>query len=308
MNDFYDVIIVGAGPGGLACAKELGLKDLKVLVLEKNKIIGPKVCAGCFRGIDFVSLGLDESYMGCLKNDKNACTVDRRVLGEYQLSLLDGFDNVFVKSGVKVLDIFNDKIVVDGFGEVGFKYLVGADGSLSVVRKYLGLNTKRFLVTLQYVFPIGDSSRDSLKFKKRFDKFKSIYMEYPKFLFPWYVWICPFKDCVRVGCGCARGHVADLKKKFDKWLRKNKIDVKGVEVESFIINCDFQGYRFGDVFLVGDAAGLASYITGEGIHQALISGTEVAKMILDKNYKSFLLEQLIDFKCLSEDVFLEKLE
>lgn len=33
----YDIVIVGAGPGGLQAAKVLAENDKKVLVLEKNK-------------------------------------------------------------------------------------------------------------------------------------------------------------------------------------------------------------------------------------------------------------------------------
>ena len=43
---FYDVIIVGAGPGGLACAETTARAGLKTLVLERKLILGPKVCAG----------------------------------------------------------------------------------------------------------------------------------------------------------------------------------------------------------------------------------------------------------------------
>ena len=46
IESFYDVVIVGAGPAGLACAKKLKNSKLKVLIIEKNKIIGPKICAG----------------------------------------------------------------------------------------------------------------------------------------------------------------------------------------------------------------------------------------------------------------------
>ncbi|MEM4703336.1 MAG: NAD(P)/FAD-dependent oxidoreductase, partial [Candidatus Pacearchaeota archaeon] len=46
----YDVVIVGAGPAGLKCAEILAQARKKIIVLEKNKVIGDKVCAG---GLDF---------------------------------------------------------------------------------------------------------------------------------------------------------------------------------------------------------------------------------------------------------------
>ena len=42
----YDVIIIGAGPGGLTCARITAGFGLKTLVLERNETIGKKVCAG----------------------------------------------------------------------------------------------------------------------------------------------------------------------------------------------------------------------------------------------------------------------
>ena len=41
-----DILVIGAGPGGLACAKLLALHGLQVIVLERKKEIGAKVCAG----------------------------------------------------------------------------------------------------------------------------------------------------------------------------------------------------------------------------------------------------------------------
>jgi geranylgeranyl reductase len=46
MTNEYDVIIIGAGPGGLECARQFRNTGLSVLLIEKNKTIGPKVCAG----------------------------------------------------------------------------------------------------------------------------------------------------------------------------------------------------------------------------------------------------------------------
>lgn len=44
--EYFDVIIIGAGPAGLKCAETLGNSKLKVLLLEKNSKIGPKTCGG----------------------------------------------------------------------------------------------------------------------------------------------------------------------------------------------------------------------------------------------------------------------
>ena len=46
MEKQFDVIIIGAGPGGIFCAYELldKKKDLKVLLLEKGRSIEKRQC------------------------------------------------------------------------------------------------------------------------------------------------------------------------------------------------------------------------------------------------------------------------
>lgn len=52
---------------------------------------------------------------------------------------------------------------------------------------------------------------------------------------------------------------------------------------------------FGDTFLVGEAAGLASGLTGEGIYQSLVSGMEVARMIMNPEHESVELDQVLKY-------------
>ena len=103
----YDVIIVGAGPAGLSCAKQLGNSKLKVLLAEKNSVIGPKVCAGGLTGKSIKTLNLPDELIEFtynkihlfnknnsfyIEDDSNfAYTIDRKVLGQWQLKQLNKF-------------------------------------------------------------------------------------------------------------------------------------------------------------------------------------------------------------------------
>ncbi|HME55686.1 MAG TPA: FAD-dependent oxidoreductase [Candidatus Lokiarchaeia archaeon] len=65
-DSVFDVIIVGAGPGGLSCAMHAAGKGLKVLVLERADALGDKNASGCalspkcWRDFQFMSRLFDE--------------------------------------------------------------------------------------------------------------------------------------------------------------------------------------------------------------------------------------------------------
>lgn len=48
--------------------------------------------------------------------------------------------------------------------------------------------------------------------------------------------------------------------------------------------------------MVGDAAGFTSGLTGEGIYFAMVSGMEVAKKIINKNYQCPKIKKILSIK------------
>jgi geranylgeranyl reductase len=296
MLDSYDVVIVGAGPGGLNCAHKLNGK--KVLLLEQNPEIGPKVCAGGISGEDLDYLKIPDKLLDCkleeilvhtsdgkvarLNNSFDPFTIERKNLGQWQLKQLG--KNVTVRTGCKVTKIGKDYVIVNGSEKAAFKYLVGADGSSSLVRRHLGLESRDVGITMQYIIPGQHKDMEIFLDAKLFGV--------------WYAWIFPHKGYISVGCGCDPKVISPgkLRKNFHKWMQERGIDFSNGQYESCPINVDFRGYRFGNIFLVGDAAGLASCLTGEGIYQALISGEEIARLILNPKHSPTKLEKLITEK------------
>jgi geranylgeranyl reductase family protein len=293
----YDVVIIGAGPGGLNCAYHLSGK--KVLLLEKNKIIGPKVCAGGLTGhgvkylnlptklleFEYKEIKMHAKLFHCqLKSDRPFLfTFDREKLGQWQLKKIK--NKVEVRQGTRVRDIKDNCLILNNQEKVGFKYLVGADGSNSMVRKHLKINTDKWIMGIQYI----------IKTKK----YQELELFFDNKLFNGgYAWIFPHKDYVSIGCGSDPKSlsVKKLRKNFEKWLKKKGIDITKGEFQAFPINYDYQGYKFKNIFLVGDAAGLASGFSGEGVHFALLSGEEVAKKIVNPRYNPKKINEVLRIK------------
>ncbi len=296
----FDIVIVGTGPAGLKCAETLGNSKYQVLLLEKNSEVGPKVCAGGLTGKDIRYLNLPQNLLDFqydkinlhvnsskfkLKNKNNfAYTIDRKKLGQWQLKKLKKFKNIKVRTNSKVTKIEKNFVLVNN-KKISYKFLVGADGSSSIVKRYLGIKSKYVNVAIQYIVPT-----------KEYKEFEVFFNS--KLFSAWYAWIFPHKNYVSIGCGCNPKILSskNLSKNLSKWIEKNKIDIPNVKYEASILNFDYQGYQFENIFLIGDAGGFVSGFTGEGIYQALVSGGEVGKIILDKNYKSSKIEDLLKIK------------
>ncbi|MDH4330181.1 MAG: NAD(P)/FAD-dependent oxidoreductase [Candidatus Moranbacteria bacterium] len=299
-TESFDVVIVGAGPAGLKCAEILGGSDLTVLIVEKNFDIGPKVCAGGLTGKDIEYLKLPEELIEFKYNKINlhvndvcsiiksseyfAYTIDRESLGKWQLEKLKRFDNVEIRKSARVSSIEKEYITIND-KKISYKFLVGADGSSSVVRNFLNMKSRKMDIAIQYIIPT-DRFRD---FEVFFDS---------KLFSSWYSWIFPHQNYVSIGCGCNPDILSskELMGNFNKWIGSKNIDISNGRYEAFMINYDYQGHQFGNVFLVGDAGGFASGFTGEGIYQAVITGEEVAKNILNPEYKSHKINELLKTK------------
>ena len=297
------MIIIGAGPGGLACALELKDSGKSVLVLEKNDVVGPKVCAGGLKNLD-PDFRLPEDRYRTFPREyyttkyksyeldlvKPLRTVSRYDLGQHQYGLLGGASNIEVKTGIRVLKI-NDGQIETSAGNFTFNKLVGADGSSSLVRRHLGLSTES-CIGMYYDVPIVTD--------------KVIWHFNPEAFGTGYVWSFPHLDSTNVGIFFNPEHMSpkDAKKALHNWLDNEKIDYDGCKYEAAAISHSYQGCEFGNVFLIGDAAGLALRTNGAGISFAIVSGREIARKIADPDYKMKELAIILKYKKKQENLFM----
>jgi geranylgeranyl reductase len=143
------------------------------------------------------------------------------------------------------------------------------------VRRALGLPVRRNVFAGE--FNVRDASAEDLHVM--FDS---------DVLGPGYFWIFPHTDYVSFGAGgpTALLKPADVRPYIERRAARMGVDLSATEFEGATIETDYHGLSFdGGVFLAGDAAGLASGLTGEGIYAALVSGEEVARSILERGYR-----------------------
>ena len=128
---------------------------------------------------------------------------------------------------------------------------------------------------MQYIIPSDDYKKVEIYFDQRLISLG-------------YVWIFPHKGYVSIGCGTEPRYYSTKKVAagFEKWIKQNNIDTSKAKFEAFTINYDYKGHKFGNIYLAGDAAGLAAGLTGGGVYQALVSGEEVSRSICEKDYVS----------------------
>ncbi len=297
---FYDVIIIGAGPGGLACATAAASHGLTTLVVERKKTLGRKVCAGgiTWNGL-LKKIPFDISEKQFAKQQvftrfQQICvssptpiiaTVNREKLGQ-KMALQAVQAGVEIRLGYQVISIDSQNLLCEDRAtgkkeQLTFTSLVGADGSSSLVRRALGLAISDIGIGINYQVP-GD--------------YPEMQWHLDSSLFAnGYAWVFPHRDTASIGAyvDSKRMKASILKTNLLTWGDKYGYPLRRHKASAELINFDFRGWHFGNIFLVGDAAGLASGLTGEGIYPAIVSGETVGHFLADPHYDTTPLRNLI---------------
>jgi flavin-dependent dehydrogenase len=166
--------------------------------------------------------------------------------------------------------------VVTNTGSMRAKFVLAADGALSTIARKMGLADGRILIpALEYEVTVPDDHLDRFHHAARFD-----------FGLPpqGYGWVFPKKHHLSIGVLSMAQRGNDLKQSMARYLDLLGCgSVTQIERHGFVIPIRPRRGPFIDkrILLVGDTAGFADPVTGEGISFAIRSGLLAAQALID---------------------------
>ena len=288
----YDVIIVGAGPGGASTAYFLGEAGQRVLVLEKATLPRYKTCGGGL-STQMLDKYFPFSFDPVIESRSNAIAYalgDQLItvpLPRHPISMVmrDRFDAYLlahaqaeVRQGVAVRSVLEraDRVIVEAADGKSYeaRYLIGADGANSIVAQSVGLRRGKTLVAaIEAEVPAPP-------------EMLSRFAAAPLFIFSeiglGYLWIFPKADHLSVGVAALHPKPGELQVTLRRVMARYDILLDGVPLHGHPVPVYTRHERIATArtLLVGDAAGLADPLSGEGIRLAIKSGQLAARAIV----------------------------
>ena len=304
----YDIGIVGAGPAGATLARLL-VDRYRVLLLDSGR---PKCCGGILspeaqKMLARLGLALPKTVLvdpqpfavaifdadnnRSRKYSRQYVNIDRLAFDQWTLSLLPPSVDRRCNALYRFAERQNDGIIVN-FTENNaerterVRFLVGADGANSAVRREFFSQRpvpKRYLAVQDWFAP------DAVRVESNAD-FRNAYVGiFDREFTDFYCWTIPKNESLIVGGAFPPG--SDIRPRFERF--KKTLEAYGLFLGEATRREAGMIFRPGSrtticpgsdrVFLVGEAAGLISPSSAEGISTAFASAVALAQAIEGKN-------------------------
>jgi len=293
----YDVCIVGAGTAGCVLAAQLD-PGLRVLLIETRSLPRNKPCSGILvregirallplapperiflepREID-ITYG-DWSRATYHRSSKKFWNLDRQALDAWLLERLASRENVEVCDATRLTAISRGSGVGVWTLELSHgartrivivRQLVGCDGANSSVRRAIRGGGAQHYVAIQELVPCAE----------RGPELSVAHFIFDKRLTNWFGWLIPKGDFIDIGIAAnprgGRSAFERFKKEAESRFGVTGTGVMRSGLLSRLGAVDQICLGAENVFLAGEAAGLVSPSSGEGISYALRSGALLA--------------------------------
>jgi len=288
----YDALVVGAGPAGSHLAYLLARAGRRVALLDKQRFPRDKVCGGGVSRKSLALLDLDIAPLaqrwisGAFLTYENRAAVVRDLPAPAACTVLRSeFDHALVaRARAAGAEFFAETTFIDlhahgagvaaqtSRGEFRARRLFAADGVGSAVRaRAFGRRVVSYVPALEALVQVPDDALRRFGTRAVFD-----FGGMPK----GYGWIFPKRDHLNVGIYSPFGGTA-LRVHLDRFIARYPAlrRRRGIEYRGYAIPVRNTAGVFerGPVALLGDAAGLAERVFGEGIYFALKSAALAAR-------------------------------
>jgi len=296
MRPEYDVIVVGAGPGGSWAARAAAEKGLRVLLLEKDREVGvPVRCAEAVGEVGLKSVvQIRERWVASVitgavlispsgkevtvEGFKDCGYVLDRKIFDYELAQIAAEHGAEVRTKAYVYDLIRDNGSVNGVRvqhlgknyDVRAKVVIGADGIESRVGRWGGLRTNVKLRDMESCMQV---TLANIKVDPRF-----IYIYFGQHVAPGgYFWVFPKSATVaNVGLGVSGEYAKErsAQQYLNDFIAKHYPNASILYTVVGGVPCSPTAKRIiaDGLMLVGDAAHQINPMTGGGITTAMIAG------------------------------------
>lgn len=312
----YDVVVIGAGPGGAFTAKLLAEAGYDVILIERQQIPRNKPCAGWITPKVLDLLNLHESALECCQpingtvlwiteNNKLTPFVTKyRKPISYGIQRIE-FDTAIVNqakdAGAEVVDstfitnVYRQKkaVFVQAKNNQEFKgkFIIGADGTHSTVAKSLWMRRSwkptELIQSVVSETIVGDIAKNLTPYYGYPELFLNIQAAS-------YSWFFTKTQFVNLGIGVQLSKISptcNTKMLYNEHLKTLKTinhlqgiqRLASIQAHTYPVYCGPYHYpTYGDrVILIGDAGGFPINFTGEGIRTALLTGKFAAETLID---------------------------
>jgi geranylgeranyl reductase family protein len=301
----YDAIVVGGGPGGSTTAWRLALAGVRTLVLDAAIFPRVKICAGWVTPAALTDVEIDpETYPRTIQPFA-ACRLAfqgarhetrwqrpasygilRREFDHYLLERA-GAAGADVRCGVRVGEVTvgrDGARVVTARGEFEAPVVIGAGGHHCPVARALGDVSVREEVVVAQESETQLTAAQMARLAPFLDA-PELYVEPDLRGYGWYF---PKRDWVNIGIGCTGGSDGSLPQRRAALLEALRasgrlpadLPIAPFKGHAYVVRRQAPRRLVGPRFcLVGDAAGLARDLSGEGIGPAIRSGRLAADAV-----------------------------